>query len=195
MRGVDRVGAVGDDDHHLAARVAQEVPEQVHGVGSGPVDVVEHDQAGADRVGEQAGDRLEQALAAGGGTGRRGGPGQSARQVRCQLVELAEECRCRVGGGREGERLPHELRERLEVLDGVGLARSDDDGRARDVDGLGEALDQHALAHPALAADEHELWRAVDRIRPARAQRVELRGPADEVDGPTTADRVERRAW
>ena len=65
--------AVGDDDHHLAARVAQEVPEQVHGVGSGPVDVVEHDQAGADRVGEQAGDRLEQALAAGGGTGRGAG--------------------------------------------------------------------------------------------------------------------------
>ena len=186
------VVAERDHDHELAGRPPQNVAEHVEGVGLGPVEVLDDDEARPGRSGEDAGHRAEEALTAGRAVRRHRRLGQAADEIGRQPTEVAEEGRAALGRRCVGEERPDEGGEGLEAVTRIGVADPDQDRRSVGADAIGEVSDEGRLPDARLTGDEGELGRPVDGRGPRRPQRLELRCTAGEVGAPAGADRPSR---
>ena len=148
------VGAVRAEYEELAPFRPQHVPQQGDRVLTGPVEVLDHHDPRAVRVGEHVGHGVEQAGPTGARLGGRRRLGQDRGECRGQAGELGQHHGWRRRDLARVDHRPHELRERL-VRVAVGEAL------ALDHLGIGvigdEPTHDRRLADPGDARHVHEL--------------------------------------
>ena len=182
--------AVGAEEHR-APRLgrAHEVAQELHGRAVGPVQIVEDEQqrSAGGELGEQRGERVEQALAlhpglveAGRGHGGRADRHAELRQQGGEVGRTRAEPRRRAGqrrpAGPAAEHLQHGL-----VGAGAGLVEAAvEHHRAVRVRGPRELRGEARLADPGLAREQHEPAVVAQGRLPRLPQRGEVGLPAHE---------------
>ena len=190
VAGLELGVAIGAEQQRAARlRRADEVPEQLQRRAVGPVQVVEdeHERRAVADLAEQCGHRVEEAQAA----------GVSVVAVRAGLVvlaarraELAEQDR-EVGGAdadalaqrlerRAGRPAADHLDHRLVRRERLLVEAAVEDVGAVVVGSLPDLGGEAGLADPGVAGQQDERMGAVDRLRPARLEHVELERAADQ---------------
>ncbi len=178
---------VGAEDHQRRVlRRAREVAKQQQARLVGPVQVVQeqHQRAKVRGVGQQRGDRLEQAEALLlGAEARRPVGGARVLELRHDRGELRAprgDLHGQLGGRAAGDVVAQRLDERLVGDEGLLVAAARQHRRAPLVRRAGELPRQARLADPGLAREHHDAQAALAHRRPRCLQRSRRIGPADE---------------
>ena len=178
---------VGAEDHQRRALGrACEVAKQQQARLVGPVQVVQeqHQRAKMRGVGQQRGDRLEQAeaLLLGAEAGRPVGGARvlELRQDRGELRAPRGDLHGQLGRGAAGDVVAQRLDERLVGNEGLLMAAARQHRRAPLVRRAGELPYQARLADPGLAREHHDAQAALAHRRPRRLQCRHRIGPTDE---------------